>query len=53
MMYEVTIRLRVDEGAHFLEVTPDTDVICVKELFEDLIYDIDDIGLEEITVERD
>lgn len=47
--YEVTINLKVDRDANFLELSGDNCSV-IKELVEDALYDLDDITITECEV---
>lgn len=50
--YEVNIVLTVDPDANFFEAGRETDVQALMELLKDTLYDVDDIKVKYIEVER-
>jgi|TARA_R110000796_G_scaffold177468_1_gene294292 hypothetical protein len=44
MSYEVTLNIKADKDANFLEVSG-SNCHVIKELIEDALYDIDDITI--------
>ena len=49
--YEIIMTVTVDDGANFLEVSGQNRQV-IKEKIEDLIYDLDDVTIEDIDVTR-
>jgi len=49
--YEIIMTVSVDDGANFLEVSGQNRQV-IKEKIEDLIYDLDDVTIEDIDVTR-
>ena len=49
--YEIIMTVSVDNGANFLEVSGQNRQV-IKEKIEDLIYDLDDVTIEDIDVTR-
>ena len=49
--YEIIMTVSVDNGANFLEVSGQNRQV-IKEKIEDLIYDLDDVTIEDIYVTR-
>lgn len=50
--YEVNLVLKVDPDSNFFESDKDANVQIMLELLQDLIYDVDDVKLSYIEVER-
>jgi len=51
MKYEIIMTVNVDKSANFLEVSGQNRQV-IREKIEDLIYDLDDITIEDIDVTR-
>lgn len=51
MKYEIIMTINVDKSANFLEVSGQNRQV-IKEKIEDLIYDLDDMTIEDIDVTR-
>ena len=49
--YEIIMTVTVDDGVNFLEVSGQNRQV-IKEKIEDLIYDLDDVTIEDIDVTR-
>jgi len=45
MKFEVKVYIKVDPEANFLEVDDEEILRVIRELFVDMIYDIDDVKL--------
>ena len=52
MRFTVRIELKVDEDGNILSTTPSQYEEDIKELFSDLLYDVDDVTLTSIEVKR-
>jgi hypothetical protein len=52
MKFTVRIELEVDEDGNILSTTPQQHEEDVKELFQDLLYDVDDVKAETINVRK-
>lgn len=52
MEYEINISVKVDPDAPFIESDPSTTKDVLEEMFGDLLYDLDDIEVDELTVEE-
>lgn len=50
--YEVNLVLKVDPDSNFFGSDRDANVQIMLELLQDLIYDVDDVKLSYIEVER-
>ncbi len=52
MQYEIVINIDVDKDANFLEVGDVNSLESVKDLINNVFYDLDDITVNEIEVTR-
>ena len=50
MEYEINLRIKVDPEAPFIESDPSTTKDVLEEMFGDLLYDLDDIEVTELSV---
>lgn len=52
MEYDIVLTITVDPDANFLDVCPNNNLVCIRELIEDAIYEIDDVEIEELDVKE-
>jgi hypothetical protein len=52
MRFTIRIELKVDEDGNILSTTPQQHEEDIKELFQDLLYDVDDVTVETISVRK-
>lgn len=52
MLFEVSITIKVDPSANFLEVDPNYNLSVIGEVIEDCLYDVDDITIIDCEVKQ-
>jgi len=52
MRFTIRIELNVEEDGNILSTTPQQHEEDIKELFQDLLYDVDDVTVETISVRK-
>lgn len=52
MLFEVSLTIKVDPSANFLEVDPNYTLAVIGEVIEDCLYDIDDINVTDCEVKQ-